>query len=196
MSDAVIATERLVLQPMTVPFLERSLAGDLDGAAELLGATVPADWLAARPFVELRLRQLRRDPALEPWLLRAIIHRESNAMIGHIGCHDRPGASYLQPYAPTGIEIGYTIFFAHRRQGYAREALAALMAWASRDHGVDAVVLSISPNNEPSRRIAQHFGFTQKGTVEDEEDGPEDVFVLALGPSTCAEVNGNPISDL
>lgn len=42
------------------------------------------------------------------------------------------------------------------------------------------IVLSISPTNQPSRQIAQHFGFVQVGTVEDEEDGPEDLFVLKL----------------
>ena len=75
MSDSPIVTERLLLVPMSVPFLEASLAGDLSAATALLSATVPSEWLGEQPFVALRLRQLRRDPALQPWLLRAIIHR-------------------------------------------------------------------------------------------------------------------------
>ena len=180
MSDSPIVTERLLLVPMTVPFLEASLVGDLSSATALLSATVPTEWLSEQPFVALRLRQLRRDPHLQPWLLRAIIHRAGNTMIGHIGCHDRPGAAYLRPYAPAGVEIGYTIFPPYRRQGYAREALAGLMHWATEERKVTQFVLSISPRNEPSRRIAHHFGFVSKGLVEDEEDGPETIFVLTV----------------
>lgn len=175
-----IVTERLRLIPMTVPFLQSSLAGDLGAAGNLLGATIPEDWLSSQPVMALRLRQLRRNPALQPWLMRAMVHIESDSMIGHIGCHDAPGAAYLQPNVPNGVEIGYTVFFAHRRQGYAREALAGLMQWAHNEHAITQFVLSISPQNEPSRRIAHHFGFVHKGVVEDDEDGPEDVFVLTL----------------
>lgn len=177
---STIATERLLLVPMTMPFLQAGINDDLATASALLGATVPQMWLAAQPFMALRLPQLRRDPTLLPWLLRAIVLRQEQIMIGHIGCHDRPGAAYLQPYAPNGVEFGYTIFAPYRRQGYAREALAGLMAWAQAEQGITQFVLSISPQNEPSRRIAQHFGFVQQGTIEDDEDGPEDIFVLTV----------------
>ncbi|MEZ4684235.1 MAG: hypothetical protein R2932_59490 [Caldilineaceae bacterium] len=55
---------------------------------------VGANWL-----IQLRLSQLESDPALQPWLLRAIIHRTQKTMIGHIGFHDYPGAAYLHAYA-------------------------------------------------------------------------------------------------
>lgn len=180
MIESAIITERLLLVPMSAPFFKACLASDLVTAAALLNATVPAEWLASQALMELRLRQLQRNPALQPWLLRAMVHRESNTMIGHIGCHDGPGATYLQRYTPAGIEIGYTTFFAHRRRGYAREALGGLIHWAHTEQNVDQFVLSISPHNGPSLRLAAHFDFVQKGTEIDDEDGPEDVYVLSL----------------
>jgi RimJ/RimL family protein N-acetyltransferase len=182
-TDAPITTERLLLVPMTVPFLEACLGGDAAAARTLLGSAVPAAWFAEAWLMRLRLGQLQQDSGLTPWLLRAIIRRDTNMMIGHIGFHGYPDAEALRDYAPGGAEMGYTIFPDQRRQGYAREAVAGLMAWATASHGVTQFVLSISPTNAPSRQIAHHFGFVQVGTVEDEEDGPEDLFVLKVGPA-------------
>jgi RimJ/RimL family protein N-acetyltransferase len=130
--------------------------------------------------MQLRLDQLRQNPDLEPWLLRAIVLRAERGMIGHIGCHSAPGPDYLRALAPGGVELGYTIFPPFRRRGYATEACAALMGWAQQMHRVPRFVLSISPANDPSRRIAQHFGFCKIGTQIDEQDGPEDIFVRDL----------------
>lgn len=173
-----IVTNRLLLIPMTAPFLETCLAGDAAAAGRQVEATVPPVWLDEASLMRLRLGQLQQDSALEPWLLRAIVERATSTMIGHIGFHGYPDTAGVREYAPGGVEIGYTIFPAYRRQGYAREAVAGLMAWATATEGVDQFVLCISPTNHPSRQIAHQFGFTQIGTVEDEEDGPEDVFIL------------------
>ena len=181
-----IESERLDLIPMTPAFLEASLAGDQAAAARLLDLTIPQDWFQEQQLMRIRLDQLRRDATLQPWLLRAIRLRQQRLMIGHIGFHTRPGAEYLRDYAPGGVEFGYTIFAPFRRQGYAREAAAALMAWAQREQHITRFVVSISPDNLPSLRITQHFGFKQVGSHIDEEDGQEDIFVLDVGEATTS----------
>lgn len=172
-----IASDRLVLVSMTPAFLEACLAGEKARASGMLGLEVPEDWLRARGLMRLRLDQMRLDPSLEPWLLRAIGLRGEWTMIGHIGFHDRPGATYLRDLAPGGVEFGYSIFPPFRRQGYATEACGALMDWAYREHHVMRFVVSISPENLPSLRIAGRFGFRKVGSHVDEEDGPEDILV-------------------
>ncbi|MBX3014580.1 MAG: hypothetical protein KF832_23880 [Caldilineaceae bacterium] len=37
-------------------------------------------------------------------------------------------------------------------------------------------ILSISPENQPSLRIAAHFGFVKIGSQLDEEDGVEEIY--------------------
>lgn len=180
---APIVSERLMLISMTPAFLEASLAGDLARAMELLDLVVPADWLDEQYLMRMRLEQLEHDPSLQPWLLRAIAIPHTRMMVGYIGFHTQPDPDYLHDLAPGGIEIGYTVFPAFRRQGYAREACAALMAWAAQDQRVTRFVLSISPNNDPSLRIAEHFGFRKVGSHIDEVDGPEDIFVRDLDPA-------------
>jgi len=185
MGTGVIKSERLDLIPMTPAFLEACLAGDtsassvqgLAAAAQLLKLAIPTEWLEQKRLMQIRLGQLRRDPRLQPWLLRAMGLRREGVMIGHIGFHSRPGADYLRDFAPGGVELGYTVFAPYRRQGYATEACEALMAWAHQEHHVTRFVVSISPDNRPSLRIAEHFGFQKVGTYLDDEDGPEDVFV-------------------
>jgi RimJ/RimL family protein N-acetyltransferase len=97
-------------------------------------------------------------------------------MIGHIGFHTQPGAEYLRDLAPGGVEYGYTVFSAFRRQGYAHEACEALMQWAYQEHQVTRFVVSIRPDNIPSRRLAEGFGFKRISSHMDEEDGLEDIY--------------------
>jgi [ribosomal protein S5]-alanine N-acetyltransferase len=176
----VIHSPRLELIALSPDFLSASLRDDLESASRLIDLSVPRDWLEAKWLMELRLAKIRANPALEPWLLRAVGLRETRTMIGFIGFHTLPGAEYLNSYAPGSVEFGYTIFPEYRKKGYASEAAQALMDWGNRAHGVTRFVVSISPENEPSLRLARKFGFRKVGTVTDPEDGVEDVFLLEL----------------
>jgi len=177
-----ITTDRLVLVPMTPVFLRASLAGDLDEAEAALGLSLPPGWPYAREILSLRLWQLEANPALQPWLLRAIGRSSTGEMVGQIGFHDAPGAQYLDEWCPGGVEFGFNVFPEHRRNGYAREASLGLMDWARRTHGVTGFVLSVAPDNVPSRSLTRSLGFVRVGTVIDEIDGPEDVFVRIEKP--------------
>jgi ribosomal-protein-alanine N-acetyltransferase len=173
-----IETPRLRLVAMTPRFLELSLANERDEAARLIGADIPPDWPTSEELLRLRLRQLRRDPYLEAWLLRAIVWRDAPCMVGHIGFHGAPGAAHLDTYAPHAAELGYTTFPHARGRGIATEAARALMRWAYTE-GVRNFVVSIRPDNVPSLAIAQNLGFRRVGQHIDEEDGLEYVFLCS-----------------
>lgn len=128
-----------------------------------------------------RLDQLRADPTLQPWLLRAVVLRNESRMVGHIGFHSRPGEKYLDELAPGGVELGFTVFETWRRQGYAREASESLMDWAHRLHGVTRFVVTIAPTNIASSWLAQRLDFRRIGSHVDEENGPEEIFERRLG---------------
>jgi RimJ/RimL family protein N-acetyltransferase len=177
----IIHSPRLDLIALSADFLSACLREDLATASHFIDLSVPKEWLAAKWLMELRLAKIRANPALEPWLLRGIGLRETKTMVGFIGFHSLPGAEYLNSYARDSVEFGYTIFSAFRQKGYASEAAQALMDWATREHGVRRFVVSISPENEPSLRLARKFGFRKVGTVVDPEDGVEDVFLLEVG---------------
>jgi RimJ/RimL family protein N-acetyltransferase len=171
-----IQSDRLDLIPMTPAFLTATVEGDRDQAQALLGWSIPPDWFDRVDLARFRLAQLRADPGLQPWLLRAMCLRRERRMIGHIGFHSRPGAEDLQEIAPGGVELGYTVYPDYRRQGYAYEACQALMEWAHANHGVTRFVVSISPKNAPSLGLARKLGFVRVGSHLDERDGLEHVF--------------------
>ena len=176
----IIHSPRLQLISLAPDFLRASLRDDLESASRLIDLSIPQDWLEAKWLMEMRLAKIRANPALEPWLLRAVGLRETRTMVGFIGFHTLPGAEYLDSYAPGSVEFGYTIFPEYRKQGYASEAAQALMDWATREHEVTRFVVTISPTNEPSLRLARKFGFRKVGTVTDPEDGVEDIFLLEV----------------
>jgi len=127
----------------------------------------------------MRLEQLENDPFYVPWSIRAVVLRESNEAVGYVNFHARPGPHPQYPQAANMAEIGYTIFEPWRQRGIASEALAALLRFASAN-GADQAVLSIGPDNVPSLRLADRFGFRKIGSQIDEIDGPEDIFLLPL----------------
>jgi [ribosomal protein S5]-alanine N-acetyltransferase len=99
-------------------------------------------------------------------------------MIGHIGFHGPPGVN--GPAKPGALEVGYTVFEPFRRQGYASEAVVAILRWAEAEHGVRHFVASVGPWNEPSLALVRRLGFRQTGTQWDDEDGEELVFELEI----------------
>lgn len=173
MQVATIYTERVDLVSMSPAFLQASLDRQLDVAERLLGAALPPDWPGDRErTVRWRLDDLTLNPAAQPWLLRAIVLREPvRQLIGHIGFHDPPGQARK-------VEVGYSVRPEYQRRGFALEAVEALFAWASAEHGITRFVASVGPWNEPSLGLVKKLGFVQTGVQIDDEDGEELVFEL------------------
>jgi RimJ/RimL family protein N-acetyltransferase len=173
-----IATERLELVWLSPELVEALL----DGRRDELGFAVPDDWPDDhdRRFLAFRLRQMGDEPARGPWLVRAVVLPESRELIGHVGFHGPAGINALR--AADAVEIGYTIFPEHRRNGYATEAVEALLDWA-RAQGIHRFVASVGPGNEPSLKIVRRLGFVEIGRHWDDEDGEELEFELAPEPA-------------
>jgi RimJ/RimL family protein N-acetyltransferase len=174
---------RLELLAMSAEFHEASLAGERARMELLLGAHVPLDWPEER-YARHWLGQLRERPELARWLARAVVLRGERRMIGHAGFHSAPAPAYLADYLPGGIELGYTVFAADRRRGYARETVAALMAFARAEApALAGFVASIDPTNAPSLAIVRRLGFAKIAERDDPEDGLEHVYALRIPPA-------------
>ena len=170
----MIQTKRLDLIPFSPAVIRAALDGNRPGMEQLLGISVPSDWEVQREFLELRLRELEANPALQPWLARGMSLRSEARLIGDIGFHSAPVTS---PAASQKcVELGYNVLKAWRRLGFAQEAIEALIQWACDRHEVHRFVLSISPENQPSLALAAKLGFRRIGSKIDEQDGPEDIF--------------------
>jgi [ribosomal protein S5]-alanine N-acetyltransferase len=163
---------------MTPEFMEALLARRLDEAADHLRLSLPDAPLGfpAERFLTHRLEQMRRDPAVQRWLARAVVLRDAGRlMVGNAGFHGEPGVNSAN--AADAVEIGYGILPPHRRQGYATEAVEGLLGWA-RTQGIYHFVASVAPDNVPSLAIIRKLGFVRTGEHIDPEDGLEHVFEL------------------
>ena len=167
----VISSSRLHLVTLAPDVLRFSLSRDAPSVERLLGLSVPPYWYEEGDFIRFRLQQLTEDPTYLPWSARAISLRVERQMVGYIGFHTKPAHPYLGPHAPNGVEFGFEVFPPYRRQGYAREACNAVMRWAYDHHKITEFVVSISPGNIPSLRLAKSLGFERVGSHIDEEDG-------------------------
>ncbi len=166
----MIETERLRLVPLDEELMEALLVrGEVPFA-------VPGDWPNDHDarFLALRLQQLRESPERRAWPVCAIVL--DGAMVGHIGYHGPPGANARR--VPDAVEVGYTVFPAHRRQGYATEAVRGLLEHA-REQGVHRFIASVGPQNAPSLALVRRLGFVEVGSHWDDEDGEELEFELS-----------------
>ncbi|MGK5682963.1 GNAT family N-acetyltransferase [Actinoplanes sp. URMC 104] len=155
----------------------RALArGDL--AAVEAACPVPlSDYLTGpecRGLWRMRSEQCDRDPAAAAWVTGIVWDDRQSLAVGAAGFHGPPDPDGM-------VEIGYRIDPDHRRRGYARAALEALLARAAREPAVHRVRVSISPGNLPSSTLALQYGFRRIGEQWDDEDGLELVYELPAG---------------
>jgi len=170
--DAAVVTPRLRLVLLTAQAIRDLLAGDRQTAERLVRLPIPAAFGGDqdRSFLEVQLQRIQQLPEGRGWMVRLIVLRQPPTVIGSIGFHGPP--------ALVGrAEMGYSVFPPWRRQGYAIEAVRALLEWAAQQ-GTRSVFLSIGPNNAASLAMARRLGFHQVGVQEDEIDGTELVFEL------------------
>ena len=150
--------------------MEAVIEGDFEGAEAEAGVALPRFFRDERwGHLKYRLGLVRADPEALPWLTRLMIGREIGVAVGHLGFHEppRPGRDW--------VEVGYTVFPDHRRQGYAEEAVRGLFDWA-RSRGVSRFRASVGPWNQASLNLVHKLGFVQTAVQVDEVDGEELVF--------------------
>ena len=157
--------------------IRAGLSGDVRAIERQLRGRVPLDLVREPAVLKYADAQLAADPSYLPWSVRAILLKQTREMVGHLRFHSRPDPDYLHPYARNAVELGYVVFSAHRRRGYALEALSGAMGWAETNSGVRRFVASVAPGNTPSLALVAKAGFRKIGEHVDDEDGVEHIYL-------------------
>jgi RimJ/RimL family protein N-acetyltransferase len=176
-----IETERLLLISMSLEFLQAVLTNQVEEAstaADFL-LPVPCSLTGMTWVITRRMQLIKEDHAQHPWMYRAIVRKHDKQMVGFISFHHKAPDPDLFLYSQSAAELGYTIEKEYRRQGYAKESAVAMMSWARREHNVQDFILTISPGNTPSLKMAESMGFQVIGERMDEIDGRE--LVMKVG---------------
>jgi RimJ/RimL family protein N-acetyltransferase len=174
-----VFSERLELVSIPPSCIVAFLAGDRRAAEREVGVELPPEFEAGRlSWLRRRLSQMKAEPSVQQWLARLMVPRLGpRRALGHIGFHESPDSGGW-------VEVGYTVFPEHRRQGLATEACRALFAWAHAEHGVTRFRASVSPGNDASLAVVRKLGFHRTGIQWDDEDGEELVFALQQSASS------------
>ncbi len=176
MTHIGVSSDRLDLVPMTLELMEALLSGDRESAQRMAGYRIPAEWpRGIESTLRFRVAVARAHPEALPLLFCAMVLRaDPQVVVGRIGFHGPPDDSGM-------VEIGYEVLPSYRRNGYAREAVVAMLRWAQNDPAVRRLRASVSPGNLPSRRLVAGLGFVEVGSRWDEDDGEETVFERDAG---------------
>lgn len=119
-----------------------------------------------------KISKVRRNPELAKYLLRLAVLSSTYEIIGSTGFHNGPDENGM-------IEIGLGVEPEFKGRGFAQEMLRGMWGWISADPLVKTLRYTVSPNNAPSQKIINNFGFTYIGQQIDEENAPEDIYEMS-----------------
>jgi RimJ/RimL family protein N-acetyltransferase len=164
---------RVTITHLDGPTLAALADGDLARAQET--ASVPLTrWLVSAEAIgtwRFRARQAVESPQDLPWVTGVLRDADTAETVGKAGFHAAPSADGM-------VEVGYAVDPAHRRRGYARAALEALIERAEADPRVRTLRATISPDNAPSLGLVAQYAFVEVGEQWDDEDGLEIIYEL------------------
>ncbi|HWT13414.1 MAG TPA: GNAT family protein [Allosphingosinicella sp.] len=151
-------SERLLLRRPCERDLEPLMAGWSD--------PIMTRYTGLRPDPRAFLEQLIADMQVKspggddpggPWYQYVVERSSDGAVVGDLG------AGFGVP-GERQVELGYRILPAYQRNGYAREAVAALIDLLIESHAVHRFVGVAASANRASRSVLEALGFRQEGS--------------------------------
>jgi RimJ/RimL family protein N-acetyltransferase len=160
-TTASLDSERLHLEPLEVEHADEMVAvlDDPDLHVFVGGQPATRDELRAR--YERLVVGHSRDGS-ERWMNWVIRRRDDGRAVGTVQ------ATVAEQDRTLSAEIAWVIGTAQQRQGFAREAALAMVAWL-REHGVTSIVAHVHPQHEASKAVARALGLEPTDALVDGE---------------------------
>ncbi|MCP4200567.1 MAG: GNAT family N-acetyltransferase [bacterium] len=161
-----LTTERLVLVAGDGECGRAELV-DRKRLADLIGARVPPEWpppLNDEASMTWFTEHAEANPDAIGWGMWYFLRRDSDGELVAVG----NGGFKGRPDPDGSVEIGYSVLEAHQRQGYASEAVRALVGWAFGHSQVKRVLAHTLPDSQRSIRVLEKCGFVLLGVGAEE----------------------------
>jgi len=150
-------TERLLLRRARADDIEPLVAGWSDPImTRFTGARDDPRAFLTQLVADMQVKAPGDDEPGGPWYQFIVERRADGRVIGDLG------AGFGLP-GERQVEIGYRILPDHHRQGYAREAVAALLDYLASDHDMHRFVGVAASRNTASTAVLRSLGFRQEG---------------------------------
>ena len=152
----VLETERLVLRG--------HVASDLQACLPMWNDPIVTRFIGGRAYtleeVWQRVQRYAGSWALLGYGFWVIEEKTSRKLIGEIGIMD--AKRDMQPPFGNDLELGWALLPEAHGKGYASEALAVVLDWERRELAGTCLVALIDPDNAPSIKLANKFGFKER----------------------------------
>lgn len=162
-----IETTRLTL----IPYTPEQLLSLIDDVPEFekktgfIAAKGLRDFIISDEVSPAWIQKLRASSGPDPWTYGfAVVDRESRSVVGNAGFKGPPDEQGM-------VEIAYGIVPDYEGRGYATEAAALLVRFASGNSEVRLIRAHTLPTTNASTRVLTKCGFDKIGEVVDPDDG-------------------------
>ena len=159
-----LETERLILREFTREDLDAHAAtlGDVDVMRHIGGEALTREDAMRRIFMAVGQWHIA---GMGTW---AVERKSDGKLVGHCGFFDM--ARDMQPNIEGEPEMGWIFDTSVHRQGIAREACEAALAWLDANFGPVEVPAIIGVGNDASMKLAERLGFVREpdGTYKNE----------------------------
>ena len=149
-----IETDRLIIRDMELSdesaYVEMASDGSLDEDIFAGCSNKYHEWM--RGWIAETIVLNQKDNPLQDYLSYSIVEKESNAVIGSIGC------SYFDDLNQVGLV--YFIGAKHRRKGYATEATIAYSRYMLNHYTIPKLIANIRTANQASCKTVERAGYT------------------------------------
>ncbi len=111
------------------------------------------------PHISNYLEDLAKDPTLLYWGCWLVVRESDDRVIGDIGFKGMPDENRI-------VEVGYGFLEETWNQGYATEAVEALIHWAFNTSKVEKIKAETLKDNLGSIRVLEKLGMQRVGQIE------------------------------
>lgn len=150
----MIKTERLNIYPATRIEMETLIQREMDESLKTA-------------YIQM-LEGALQNPEKWKWYIAWLIELKNGEFIGDI--------SFKGLEEDGTVEIGYGILKKYWNNGYATEAVAAMIRWAQCQNDVVRIEAETEPANMPSQRVLEKCGFIPSGIIGNE--GPRFIWQM------------------
>lgn len=111
------------------------------------------------PEISTHLEHLMKDPTLLYWGSWIVVRKSDDSVIGDIGFKGKPDENKV-------VEVGYGFLENYWNNGYATEAMGALIQWAFNTSKVEKVKAQTKHDNYGSIRVLEKMGMQKVDNTE------------------------------
>ena len=152
-SIPTIETERLILRPHEL--------SDFDTFAAIWANPDVVRYITGTPITREnswgRMLRVRGMWQLMGFGFLAIQEKATGTLLGEAGFHEM--RRDMPPSIEGTLETGWAVIPSAQGKGFAQEAVSAMIGWANQHFPGRRMTCIISPDNQPSLRLAGRLGF-------------------------------------